>query len=273
MRAPTPQSRLAASRSGAILPSICAVVPVFDHERAIGDTVSGLRRLGLHVILVDDGSGPECARELDRQAALDSAVRVERLPVNRGKGAAVMAGLRLASSAGYTHVLQIDADGQHDQSVLPSFIAASHSDPGAVICGAPVFDASIPRHRLVLRYLTHVMVWINTLSFDIRDSMCGLRVYPLSIVLPVLDSEHLGERMDFDIEILVRLHWRGVRLCWLPVAVGYPTDGVSHFRIAADNWRITCMHTKSFVGMLVRLPVLVLRRIHARPGIEPGTSA
>ena len=255
------------------MPSICAIVPVFDHERAIGDTVFGLRGLGLDVILIDDGSGPECARELDRQAALDSAVRVVRLPVNRGKGAAVMAGLRLASSAGYSHALQIDADGQHDRSVLPSFIAASHSEPRAVICGAPVFDASIPRHRLVLRYLTHVMVWINTLSFDIRDSMCGLRIYPLSTVLAILDSDRLGERMDFDIEVLVRMHWRGVQLRWLPVAVGYPTDGVSHFRIAADNWRITCMHTKLFLGMLVRLPHLVFRYLHARFGIEPRASA
>ena len=117
------------------------------------------------------------------------------------------------------------------------------------------------------------MVWINTLSFDIRDSMCGLRIYPLSTVLAILDSDRLGERMDFDIEVLVRMHWRGVQLRWLPVAVGYPTDGVSHFRIAADNWRITCMHTKLFLGMLVRLPHLVFRYLHARFGIEPRASA
>jgi glycosyltransferase involved in cell wall biosynthesis len=252
---------------------LCAVVPVFDHERAIGGTVASLRRLGLDVILVDDGSGAACAAELDRLAALDPAVRLERLPANRGKGAAVTAGLRAAARAGYTHALQIDADGQHDATALPQFIAAAQADPDAMICGEPVFDASIPRHRLYLRYLTHVMVWINTLSLDIRDSMCGLRVYPLATVLAMLDAERTGARMDFDVETLVRLHWRGVRLRWLPVGVGYPVDGVSHFRLVEDNWRITLMHTRLFFGMLARAPRLVARRVRAGFGRSQGVVA
>jgi len=96
--------------------SVCAVVPVFDHERAIGQVVASLRQHGLTVFLVDDGSGPSCAAELDRLARADAQVRLLRLSENQGKGAAVMAGLTAAASEGFSHALQIDADGQHDSS-------------------------------------------------------------------------------------------------------------------------------------------------------------
>ena len=241
--------------------SVCAVVPVYDHERAVAMTVAGLRRQGLTVLLVDDGSGPACAAELRRLAAEDPAVLLLGLPENLGKGGAVMAGLLAAADAGFTHALQIDADGQHDPEDVPRLVAAAYAEPCALVCGRPVFDASIPRHRLFLRYLTHVMVWLNTLSFDIPDSMCGLRVYPLAVVLPVLAAEPPGQRMDFDVEVLVRLHWRGVTMRWLPTRVRYPLDGVSHFRLVQDNWLITLMHTKLFFGMLRRAPWLITRRV------------
>lgn len=238
---------------------LCAVVPVYNHERAMAGTLAGLRAQGLTVIMVDDGSNEACEAELRRLAAADPHLRLVRLQENQGKGGAVMAGLAVAAEVGFTHALQIDADGQHDPADLPKFIAAAAAEPGALICGEPRFDASIPRHRLYLRYLTHAMVWLNTLSFDIPDSMCGLRVYPLAVVLPVIDAERLGRRMDFDVEILVRLHWRGAAMRWIPARVRYPQDGVSHFRLVKDNWLITLMHTRLFLGMLRRSPVLLAR--------------
>ena len=253
--------------------SVCAVVPVFDHERAIGHVVASLRQHGLAVFLVDDGSGPSCAAELDRLARADVQVRLLRLPENQGKGAAVMAGLTAAASGGFSHALQIDADGQHDLSGVPRFVAAALAEPQALICGRPVFDASMPRHRLYLRYLTHVMVWINTLSFEIPDAMCGMRVYPLAVVLPVLNAEPPGRRMAFDVEALVRLHWRGVRWRWLPIGVAYPIDGVSHFRLVRDNWLITLMHARLFFGMLWRLPRLLARKLRAAAAGEPRVIA
>ena len=252
--------------------SVCAVVPVYDHERAVGATTAALRESGLTVILVDDGSGQACAEELRRLTSLDPGVHLVRLAENQGKGAAVMAGLKAAADAGFTHVLQIDADGQHDSGDVPRFIAAAEAEPRAVICGRPVFDVSIPRHRLWLRYLTHVMVWINTLSFDIPDSMCGLRVYPLPIVLPAIAADPPGNRMDFDVEVLVRLHWRGVTIRWIPTRVGYPVDGISHFRLVHDNWLITVMHTKLFFGMLRRAPWLIARRLRAAFSTASGVT-
>jgi len=104
------------------------------------------------------------------------------------------------------------------------------------------------------------MVWLNTLSFAIRDSLCGFRVYPLGPVLALAAAEHVGERMDFDVEIIVRLYWRGVPLTWIDTAVTYPLDGVSHFRMVRDNLRMVALQTRLTGGMLLRLPRLLRGR-------------
>ena len=192
------------------MPEVCAVIPVYDHGSAVGRVVSAIRANGLDCLLVDDGSGADCARTLDALAASDPAVQVLRLPENRGKGAAVQAGLLAAGSGGYGHALQIDADGQHALADIPRFLAESRSHPEAVICGHPVFGEGTPRSRLFWRQLTRFWVWVNTLSFDIPDAMCGFRIYPLGPITALLRRAHLGQRMDFDIEILVRLHWNGL---------------------------------------------------------------
>lgn len=239
----------------------CAVIPVYNHERAVGRVVEAVRSAELPCVLVDDASGPECARELDRLTAANLAVSLVRLPVNLGKGGAVTAGLRAARAAGYTHALQIDADGQHALGDVSRFVAEACAHPDTLVCGRPVFDEAMPAGRRYGRYLTHWMVWLNTLSFAIPDSMCGFRVYPLTPVLGLLDSTRLGSRMDFDVEVLVRLHWRGQPMRWLDTCVSYPLDGVSHFRIVWDNVLMVRLQLMLLAGMLVRLPLLLWRKI------------
>lgn len=236
----------------------CAVIPVYDHEHAVANVLRAVLAAGLPCILVDDGSGPGCAAVLDT-LALEEGVLLERHGGNQGKGAAVLTGFRRAAQAGYTHVLQVDADGQHNTGDIASFLAAGAAQPDAIIAGCPVFDASVPKLRLYARYLTHVWVWINTLSLAIRDAMCGFRVYPVAPVLALDARRKLGQRMNFDIEILVRLYWDGVDVVNHPTRVGYPLDGVSHFKAWTDNVLITRLHTALFFGMLVRSPKLIAR--------------
>lgn len=241
-----------------------AVIPCYNHPATIASMVDGVMRHGLPVIVVDDGSDAVCARVLDEVAATrPGQVTLVRLPVNRGKGGAMMAGLRRALALGYTHALQVDADGQHDVNDVPRFLALASQHPQDVICGQPVYDASVPRGRLYGRYLTHVWVWINTLSLSIRDAMCGYRVYPLASTVAVLARSRVGRRMDFDPELLVRLHWRGVVIRNVPTRVRYPEDGVSHFRMFQDNVLISRMHARLFLGMLLRAPVLLWRKVAA----------
>jgi glycosyltransferase involved in cell wall biosynthesis len=241
----------------------CLVVPVYNHGQALPATLASLASARLHCIVVDDGSDADCAAVIDALARKLDWIETIRLPENRGKGGAMKVALAHAARAGYSHVLQIDADGQHDADDVPAFIAAARRDPRAVVVGAARFDASAPRARRSARHLTHFWVHVNTLSLDIADALCGFRVYPLAATVALLDREHLGDRMDFDIEILVRLHWSGVRCCNVPTHVRYPADGVSHFRLLRDNALISRMHARCFFGMLLRAPRLVARRIRS----------
>jgi glycosyltransferase involved in cell wall biosynthesis len=216
---------------------------------------------GLPVILVDDGSSPSCAAVLDGLAAAHPRqVMLERHALNQGKGGAVLSGFARAAREGYSHVLQVDADGQHSVADIPRFLDKGRANPNAVVAGCPLYDESVPALRLYARYLTHVWVWINTLSLAIRDSMCGFRVYPVAPVLALAKRRRLGLRMNFDIEILVRLYWDGVEVVNLPTKVGYPEDGVSHFKAWTDNVLITRLHVALFFGMLPRIPSLVVRK-------------
>ena len=242
----------------------CVLIPVYDHEHAIGAVLAAVLGHGLPCILVDDGSSDGCARVLDQlAAATPERVTLVRRALNGGKGAAVLSGFEAAAKAGYSHLLQVDADGQHDAADIPRFIALARAHPHAVIAGCPVYDDSVPALRLYARYLTHVWIWINTLSFAIRDSMCGFRVYPVAPVVALAARRQLGKRMNFDPEILVRLYWEGVEVVNLPTRVSYPTDGVSHFLALKDNLLITRMHATLFFGMLLRLPRLLARKWRA----------
>ncbi|MEH6566678.1 MAG: glycosyltransferase family 2 protein [Halopseudomonas sp.] len=233
-------------------PDVCALIPVYNHPATIASVCAQLQQLGLPVVLVDDGSDAECAAVLDELKTAGHPLL--RLTPNRGKGAAVRAGLAYAEQLGYSHALQVDADGQHALDDLPSFVAAMQADPQALVIGYPRYDDSVSRLRFYGRYATHIWVWINTLSLDIRDSMCGARLYPLAGVNHLLADQPCGNRMAFDTEVLVRWHWRGGVVINLPVHVHYPEGGVSHFNLWRDNLLISAMHARLFFGMLARAP-------------------
>ncbi|MEO7066684.1 MAG: glycosyltransferase family 2 protein [Rhodanobacter sp.] len=247
----------------------CALIPIYNHKDTIACTVHALRAHNLPVLIVDDGSDEATRTVID--AIIDDAghdagdIRLLRLAQNQGKGAALVAGLLAARQAGYTHALQIDADGQHDTSDAPRFIDEARQHPLALICGRAVYDDSVPKARLYGRYLTHVCVWIETLSLAINDSMCGYRLYPLAETCAEIARAPLPTRMDFDTEIAVRLVWRGVPVRNLPTRVIYPENGLSHFRMVRDNVRITAMHTRLLLGMLPRIPRLLERRLNRAP--------
>ncbi len=238
----------------------CIVIPYFRHERAIGAMVERLRAHGLRCWIVDDGSGGEASGVVAELASRESQwLSLLVLPANRGKGAAVRAGFKAAWAEGYSHVLQIDADGQHDTDDVPKLIALAQANPRAVVTGIPVYDASVPRLRFYGRYLTHVLVWLHTASFEIVDSMCGFRVYPVAAARTLWRRGRVGRRMDFDTDILVRLHWAGLRVLSVPTRVTYPSDGVSHFDLLRDNLRMARLHLRLFLGMLRRAPRWLLR--------------
>jgi hypothetical protein len=172
-----------------------------------------------------------------------------------------MDGFKAALAQGFSHAIQLDADGQHDVNAIPQFLAASKEQPDALILGQPLFDASVPKSRLYGRKITNFWITINTLSNAIGDGMCGFRLYPLAAVQQLISTKTLAQRMDFDIEIGVRLYWQGVNVVNLPTSVSYPLDGVSHFKLWEDNVMISKAHARLFFGMLLRLPLLLWRSV------------
>lgn len=244
----------------------CVVIPIYNHKDTIAATVATIVALDLPCFVVDDGSDEATQRLLAQLSGQYAAVMVTRLPRNSGKGVAVIAGLRQALAAGFTHGLQIDADGQHDCGDIPQFLRCAEHNPLAVICGQPVYDASVPRGRLYGRYITHFWVGVETLTLRPLDALCGFRVYPLAATIAVADTSTLGQRMDFDPEVLVRLIWAGVPALGLRTRVTYPAQGLSHFDYLRDNLRISKMHTRLTCGMLLRLPQLLLQKWRAAEG-------
>lgn len=244
----------------------CVAIPSHDHHRALPALIAALRGHGLPVLIVDDGSAAEAAAAIARLHDPAGGVTVRRFAVNRGKGAAVIAAFDAAAAAGYSHVVQIDADGQHDLAALPALLAAARAHPAALVSGRPVYDATIPRARRIGRWITHLWVFVETLSFRITDSMCGFRVYPLAPTLALLAEERVGARMQFDTEIMVRLFWRGTPPLMVPVAVTYPPGNSSNFDPWRDNLRISAMHTRLVTTLLLRLPSVLA---HRPPLLEP----
>ena len=238
----------------------CVLIPCYNHGAMIARVLSRLAPFGLPCLVVDDGSDAVTRQELERLAAEQPQMTLVRLAQNAGKGAAVIRGLEECARTGYTHAVQVDADRQHAIEDIPKLLALAERHPDALISGQPIYDDSIPRSRLYGRWITHVWVWIETLSLQLKDSMCGFRVYPVSPTLRLAAREPLGKRMDFDTEVMVRLYWQGNTSVFLPTRVTYPQDGLSHFDALKDNVRISLMHTRLFFGMLPRMPGLLFRR-------------
>jgi glycosyltransferase involved in cell wall biosynthesis len=159
------------------------------------------------VLVIDDGTDAENAALINAACSEFDFADLHVKDRNSGKGGAVITGMLLASSSGFSHDVQIDADGQHNIDDAHLLISKSEQNPKTLICGRPIYDESIPKHRYYARYLTHVWVWIETLSFSIPDSMCGFRVYPLSACKTLLNNTRVGKYIDFDGEFIVRLYW------------------------------------------------------------------
>ena len=252
------------------------LMPSYNTGPLVLQTVREARLSWDPVWVVIDGSTDGTADALLRMAAADAGLRVMRLPRNRGKGAAILHGLRAAVAEGFTHVLTMDADGQHPASRIPGFMAASAARPAAMILGVPVFDTSAPPLRVGGRKISNWWVRLETPGADIGDSLFGFRVYPIDPLLQVMAGTRWMRRFDFEPEAAVRLCWRGTPAVNMPAPVRYLTPaegGVSHFRHGRDNALLTWMHTRLMLGFLARLPrfpaMPACRRKYRKSAAEP----
>jgi len=238
---------------------ICAVIPCYRHVKTIEKIISGLKRHHLTLIIVDDGNSDH-----DKETLLAIANRYQDIylihhRVNLGKGSAVISGMRKALDLNFSHVLQIDADGQHDLNDLKTILNLSRENPEALVSGAPLYDINAPRSRIIGRQITNFFVHVECLSRTIADAMIGYRVYPVQSALKAIAKMPKKPNMTFDIEIMVRMYWQRVKILFFKTKIAYPENGYSNFK-AQDNLKISLMHTKLCITMLLSLPQILYRK-------------
>jgi glycosyltransferase involved in cell wall biosynthesis len=240
------------------------LIPSYNPGRRVCATVRAALASWKPVWVVIDGSTDDSPARLEALRAEEPGLELIVLEQNRGKGAAVLAGLQRAAAAGFTHALTMDSDGQHPAQRIEELMSLSQANPAAMVLGCPVFDASAPRLRVRGRKISNWWVDLETLWAGIGDSLYGFRVYPIAPLLAVMRKQPWMRRFDFDAEAAVRLSWRGVP----PINVASPVryfradeDGVSHFNYWRDNALLTWMHARLFVEFLLRLPLLMARRL------------
>lgn len=251
------------------------LIPSYNTGPILRQTVEAAIALQTPVWVIFDGStdgSPECINHLSTHANF----RILSQNRNTGKGAAVLRGLREALDAGFTHVLTLDADGQHPAGKIPEFFKLSAAHPEAAVFGRPIFDSSAPALRVNGRKISNFWANLETLGWGVDDSLFGMRLYPARDLLAVFESTRFARRFDFDPEVAVRLAWRGVPIINLPTPVRYPSKeegGISQFRYFRDNSLLTWMHLRLMAGFLVRLPLLFARGSNPLDHLSPPTHA
>jgi len=238
------------------------LIPSYNTGRILPQTVAQVLAQWHAVWVVMDGSTDSSAELLAPLQAQHSGLRVLTLRENQGKGAAVLHGVRAAMEAGFSHVLTLDADGQHPAPDIPRFLALAEKYPDAVLMGRPIFGPEAPQLRVQGRKISNGWANLETLCWGIPDSLFGMRLYPIPALLQAFRGTIWARRFDYDTEIAVRLAWQGVPMLAVPTAVRYLTcaeGGVSQFRYFRDNTLLTWMHVRLLFGFFWRLPLLALR--------------
>jgi glycosyltransferase involved in cell wall biosynthesis len=244
-------------------PSIAVAVPVFNNERTAAEVVRGVLELGLPVLVVDDGSTDGSVRSLD-----GLAIQRIHFGKNRGKGMAIRAALAWARENDYSHLVTIDADGQHDPRDIPRFLEKVREFPERLIIGKRGFSMDVPgKSRFGRRWSN---LWTRIVSGQSTpDSQSGFRAYPAGLLAGM---KFFGRRYEFEVEVLARAAWAGVRLDWVDVSVRYfqGPQRVSHFMPLRDNFRISLVYAMLVLRRLLPLPQRKFRAAGPR-AVPPGS--
>ena len=240
------------------------LIPSYNTGSIVIDVVKQALEVWQPVWVIIDGSDDGSEIALQKLAGTEAQLTVFMHDVNKGKGSAVYTGTAKALENGFTHVLTMDADGQHPIAEIKAMMELSINHPNAMILGTPVFDQQAPASRVQGRKISNFWANLETLWVGIGDSLFGFRVYPLEALLTVMNSTSFARRFDFDPEVVVRLAWYKVPIINKAVPVRYLTaeqGGVSHFQYLRDNVLLTWMHIRLVFGFLFRLPYLLITRL------------
>ncbi len=229
----------------------CVVIPLYNHGGTIRDVVQRALLHCPHVLVVDDGSTDGGA---DNIADLPVTVIVQ--PSNGGKGKALWTAatylLHERAEQAFTHMITLDADGQHYPEDLPRFFTAMEQNPQAIIIGNRDFSAPhIPGSSRFGRAFSGFWMWVQT-GRKVSDMQSGYRAYPLAELLSLTTQE---SGYAFEVEVLVQAAWAKITIKGIEIAVLYPKahERISHFHALRDNARMTWLNTKLTSKAVFRL--------------------
>ena len=218
---------------------LCFIVPFYNNEKTVGAVITSIKDAGYSVIAVDDGS-TDSSLEKAREA---NPLFVVSYVKNRGKGYALRQGFKKALKEGFRYAMVFDADGQHTLSGARAMIDAALDLPESkrertIVVGSRNTRGADGGGKFANNF-SNFWLTVQT-GKKLGDTQSGMRLYPLERICKV---NFLGNRYEFETEILVRMAWRGFDLMEVPVDVIYPEDRVTHFRRGADFTRISLMNT------------------------------
>jgi len=227
---------------------VVAVIPLYNHATTVRRVAERTLEQLSELLVIDDGSDDDGAETL---AGLP--LTLLRHEHNRGKGAAILTAAAEARRRGASHILTLDADGQHDPDDIPTLLRVLEQESRAIVVGKRDFEQeSIPGGSRFGRSFSNFWLRLQT-GRSLGDTQSGFRVYPLY----VLEGLSLWtRRYTFEIEVLVRAAWAGVPLHDAPISVYYPPgkERISHFRGFMDNWRLTLLNTHLTLRSVVPWP-------------------
>lgn len=228
---------------------VLCVIPVYNQAQTLAAVVRGCCEKMESVLVVDDGSTDADVRSL----LAHERVMVVRHERNQGKGAALRTAFAYAQANGFTHLITLDADGQHDPADLPLFEEAVLENPEAIVMGVRDFSVpNVPKSSQFGRSFSNFWVMLET-GVKCADTQCGYRAYPLKYLSQL---KLIRDRYDFEIEVLVRGLWGGLPIAEVPVKTYYPPVGerISHFNKGIDNLWLTHTHVIFVFRRLLPIP-------------------
>ncbi len=231
------------------------VAPSYNNAGTVCSVLDRVLALDLPLIVVNDGSTDPTAGLLAEWVRRHpgAPVRVLTHPVNRGRAMALRTAFAEAGRLGYTHAATIDTDARLDPEQIPALLEAARREPDALVLGwRDERSGDYPSQRRMGRRFGNLGIRMEC-GLRVRDSQCGLRVYPLRLVN---DVRCRAGRFGYESEIITRAVWAGFAIVEQQVHCHYPPDRqrVSHYGLWRDTLRMLGTHGRLMGRALIPWP-------------------